>query len=74
MSCTLHGLTQSAAAACLQDAATVEHLDEIKAGRIELACEVVVPTGSQDTSQPLGKPVVVGDEAARKKLPEGKKW
>jgi hypothetical protein len=28
----------------------------------------------QDTTQPLGKPVVVGDEAARKKLPEGKKW
>jgi hypothetical protein len=30
--------------------------------------------GYQDPSQPLGKPVVVGDEAARKKLPEGKKW
>jgi hypothetical protein len=58
----------------LQDAATVEHPDEIKAGRIELACDMVVATGYQDTSQPVGRPVVVGDEAARKKLPEGKKW
>ncbi|WIA29578.1 hypothetical protein OEZ86_012070 [Tetradesmus obliquus] len=57
-----------------EDAATVDHPDEIKAGRIELACDVVVATGYQDTSQPIGKPVVVGDEAARKKLPEGKKW
>lgn len=58
----------------LQDAATVEHLEEIKAGKIDVMCDVVVVTGYSDPNQPTGKAVVVGDEAAKKKLPEGKKW
>ncbi|KAF6263575.1 hypothetical protein COO60DRAFT_375379 [Scenedesmus sp. NREL 46B-D3] len=55
-------------AAC---AATVEHPDQIQAGRIEVTCEAVVKTG-----QGTGKHRDAGwaADAASKKLPEGKKW
>jgi hypothetical protein len=53
-----------------EHAVTIQHLDQIQAGRIEVACEAVVITGRRkdnthhdDTSW--------ATDAANKKLPEG---
>jgi hypothetical protein len=49
-------------------AATVEHLDQIQAGRIEVTCEAVIATGSTTHTHRGSR---WASDAAIKKLPEG---
>jgi hypothetical protein len=55
-----------------QDAALVEHPDEIKAGRIDVALSAVVAAGKLDAT--VADPAHITNDAVKKKLPEGKKW
>ncbi|WIA08448.1 hypothetical protein OEZ85_007885 [Tetradesmus obliquus] len=52
-------------------AATVQHPDQIQAGRIEVTCEAVVRSGKHNDAP---SSIKWATDAASKKLPEDKKW
>jgi hypothetical protein len=57
-----------------QDAATVRNPDELQAGKVEVMLTQVVDTGMKKQPQDIyAAPVAPTDDAASKKLPEGKK-
>eukprot|EP00775_Hariotina_reticulata_P003766 gene3766-4025_t len=55
-----------------ENAAVVDHPDEIKAGRIDVGLSAVVAVGQRDVYSAI--PARITNEAINKKLPEGKKW